>query len=492
MIAVLKADARKIPLADESVQCVVTSPPYWGLRKYAGEQELVWGGRGGCEHEWSSNGRRPPHPDRSTGDHDGNGSGIFVDRIERGSQAAKQSRGEAVEFGNTCFQCGAWRGAYGLEPTVEMYVQHTIEILREIRRVLRDDGVVFWNIGDSYAGSGKGQMGDGSHAAKHGEKQHTSKGTLVGGLPKAGGLKPKDLCLIPFRVALAAQADGWWVRSDIIWSKPNPMPESVTDRPTRAHEYIFLLTKNAKYYWDAEAVKEPARFGYSKWPEGALEHYKRSVGNPERQPARSASTPEKGDGSGGRNLRSVWTFATEPYPEAHFATFPEELPKRCILAATSSKGACAKCGTPWERVLSERKAPSKVYTGSRKPEEINPVGNHTQGIGQKYQDWLSKNPLHTIGWWPSCSCGGYRVRSVHSRRLSRHSWYRQHWQGRIEFKWPKTIPCLTLDPFAGSGTVGKVAIELGRRAILCDLAYQDLALKRTSAVQRPLPEILGA
>ena len=129
MLGIVKADGRKIPLADRSVQCVVTSPPYWGLRKYAGEQELVWGGREDCEHRWSSNGRRPPHPDRSTGDHDGNGSGIFVDRIERGSQAAKKSRGEAVEFGNTCFQCGAWRGAYGLEPTVEMYVRHTVEIL---------------------------------------------------------------------------------------------------------------------------------------------------------------------------------------------------------------------------------------------------------------------------------------------------------------------------------------------------------------------------
>ena len=128
MLGIVKADGRKIPLADESVQCVVTSPPYWGLRKYAGEQELVWAPLSPegeavrfehCEHEWSSNGRRPPHPDRSTGGHDGNGSGIFVDHIERGSQAAKQSRGEAVAFGNTCFHCGAWRGAYGLEPSAD-------------------------------------------------------------------------------------------------------------------------------------------------------------------------------------------------------------------------------------------------------------------------------------------------------------------------------------------------------------------------------------
>ena len=458
----------------------------WGLRKYAGEQELVWGGRD-CKHAWSSNGRRPPHPDRSTGDHDGNGSGIFVDRIERGSQAAKQSRGEAVEFGNTCFQCGAWRGAYGLEPTVEMYVQHTIEILREIRRVLRDDGVVFWNIGDSYAGSGKGQMGDGSHAAKHGEKQHTSKGTLVGGLPKAGGLKPKDLCLIPFRVALAAQADGWWVRSDIIWAKPNPMPESVTDRPTRSHEYILMLTKNAKYYWDGDAVREPQS-------DGSIERWKNSG---ERTPGPKAElragkpttfTP-LGILPNGRNVRSIWTFATEPYPEAHFATFPEELPKRCILAATSEKGACAKCWTSWCRVVDRSVHPhpnrwSKTNNAKQFSQEGNNYGpGGTLGVAHQST---------TVGWRPGCACGGYKVRSVHSKRLSRHRWYRNHWQGRIKSKWPKTVACLTLDPFAGSGTVGKVAIETGRRAVLCDLAYQDLALKRTAAVQRPLLEILGA
>ncbi len=382
MLGILKSDARRIPLADDSVQMVCTSPPYWGLRRYAGRQELVWGGRD-CEHEWSSNGRRPPHPDRSTGDHDGSGSGIFVDRIERGSQAAKKSRGEAIEFGNTCVHCSAWRGAYGLEPTVEMYVQHTVEILREIRRVLRDDGVLFLNIGDSYWGQAlKGGSGaGGKELAWHGDSVYDRR--YKGNQNPGGSLKPKDLCLIPFRVALAAQADGWWVRSDIIWAKPNPMPESVTDRPTRSHEYILMLTKSASYFWDRDAVREPHS-------ESSLARYKYPF--KQTQPAwREENYPGlKGEAkmnqvihADGRNVRSVWNFTTESYPEAHFATFPEELPKRCILAAT---------------------------------------------------------------------------------------------------KWGD----LVLDPFAGSGTVGKVAIELGRRAILCDLAYQDLASKRTAAIQRPL------
>jgi len=461
MLGIVKADGRKIPLGDESVQCVVTSPPYWGLRKYAGKQELVWGGQEDCGHEWSSNGRRPPHPDRSTGDHDRKGSGIFVDRIERGSQAAKHSRGEAVEFGNTCFQCGAWRGAYGLEATVEMYVQHTVEILREIRRVLRSDGVVFWNIGDSYATGPAGNKKPSTGFQSTTTFQETRLPTCNPTFKRGKYLKPKDLCLIPFRVALAAQADGWWMRSDIIWAKPNPMPESVTDRPTRSHEYIFLLTKSARYYWDAEAVKEPHA-------DSSIERAK-NLANP-RTRSKGASVEEEGDvkslqwkpeqvilSAGGRNLRSVWTFATEPYPEAHFATFPEELPKRCILAATSAKGACVKCGTPWERevengLTAHDGKTSSAYGDGSTAKRLALLRQAARERGGEYV-----NESKTLGWRSGCKCGTEEV-----------------------------VPCLVLDPFAGSGTVGKVAIELGRRAILCDLAYQDLASKRTAAIQRPL------
>ena len=381
MIAILKADARKIPLADESVQMVCTSPPYWGLRKYAGEQELVWGGRD-CEHEFGPTG--PQH-------HPGQVKQTLVG-------AGPSHEGQTAGSGQHC-NCGAWRGAYGLEPTVEIYVQHTVEILREIRRVLRDDGVCFLNIGDSYWSATlcrdkpvEAMWGNRPASDLSSGRKNVPDDNKRGALAKnQGALKPKDLCLIPFRVALAAQADGWWVRSDIIWAKPNPMTESVTDRPTRSHEYILMLTKSAKYYWDAEAVKESAEYGRGTGP-CAFRSQKYIEGRASDDTLASAAPPSGTHAhsyDGKRNLRSVWDFPTQPYPEAHFATFPEELPKRCILAATR--------------------------TGD-----------------------------------------------------------------------------LVLDPFAGSGTVGKVAIELGRRAILCDLAYQDLALKRTSAVQRPLLEIFGA
>jgi DNA modification methylase len=468
-VDIIQADARRIPLADESVQCCVTSPPYWGLRKYAGEQELVWpNAQGDCEHDFKGNGETKRRPDRCSGDADGQ-HGVFVDSVRRGEQGSKAVRGQTVQHGGTCWHCGAWRGAYGLEPTIEMYVEHTVQILREIRRVLRKDGVCFFNLGDSYASGGNGghQKGDLFHG------HEPREGEIRGYRAPPPGLKPKDLCLIPARVALAAQADGWWVRSMIIWAKPNPMPESVTDRPTDAYEHIIMLTKSERYYWDAEAVKEPQAAGT----------FKRYGKNPKIPPKRKWSEEaERGgqsntnmqehiearDGAmvailpGGRNLRNIWTFATQPYAGAHFATFPEELPRRCILAATSERGACAQCGTPWVRAA--RRSVS-FESGSGKS-GIAPNGkngrDYEQAQSGEYD--IRMGPVvgsHLIGWKPNCHCRG------------------QH--GR-------TVPCTVLDPFAGSGTTGRVAVELNRRAVLLDLAYHGLARKRTVNVQRKLLE----
>ena len=198
-------------LPDESVQMVVTSPPYWGLRKYSGDQELVWGGQKDCEHRWVDHTEHhgaPVYKGKTRWQHaDGDSPAKTPEIYETG--AAGQERATHTNF---CSLCGAWKGAYGLEPTPEMYVQHTIEILREIKRVLRKDGVVFWNIGDSYA-SNPGLSKEGSTMVGPTTHQDESKGLLKRDFV---GLKTKDLCLIPFRVAIAAQEDGWWVRSDII------------------------------------------------------------------------------------------------------------------------------------------------------------------------------------------------------------------------------------------------------------------------------------
>jgi DNA modification methylase len=291
----IQGSATSIPIADESVQCIVTSPPYWGLRKYSGEQEV----------EWSE--------------------GKF---------------------------------SFGLEPSVEMYVAHTIEVMRECRRVLRRDGVLFWNIGDSYArdaGKGQHKPGDagkqnyiiergGGRAANTVHLQSESKGSSDGFVGRADrapvrvggiGLKPKDLCLIPERISIAAQEDGWWVRSIIIWAKPNPLPESVTDRPTRSYEKIIMLTKSEKYYWDRRAASEPL-----KRPDEATRKTPGKFGGAnkfvetQKQSRLHSGNEYRGTPTGTRNTRNVWTFSPQCYKGAHFATFPEELPRRCILAAT--------------------------------------------------------------------------------------------------------------------------------------------------------------
>jgi DNA modification methylase len=344
------ANALKIPLPDDSVQCCVTSPPYWGLRRYAGEQEFVWSAQ----------------------------------------------------------EDGAWRGAYGLEPSIEMYVAHTVDILHEIWRVLRSDGVCFWNIGDSYAGGGNYRGLNSSNTLT--SKQASNRGANglhqeLGAVGKdTGTAKPKDLCLIPSRVALAAQADGWWVRSMIVWAKPNPMPESVTDRPTDAYEHIIMLTKSARYYWDADAVSMTAsastlarlrqptlqdQAGSNRIPGKTNGPMKACFGGRQKHSGygNRKDSGREDDGNyieNGVNIRNVWVFSPQPYKEAHFATFPEELPRRCILAASK-------------------------------------VGD------------------------------------------------------------------LILDPFGGSGTTGRLAVQLRRRAILLDLAYTHdygrLAKKRTRNVQ---------
>ena len=220
-------------------------------------------------------------------------------------------------------------GQIGLEPTPDEYVAKLVAVFREVRRVLTDDGTLWLNLGDSYAGRG----------ATGGTKSFQAAASSVGQrgwIPPAPGCKDKDLYGIPWRVAFALQADGWYLRSDIIWAKPNPMPESVTDRPTKAHEYVFLLSKQARYYYDAAAIAEPVteatvareEYGYNKAFRSQFQ------GSPTDKRHTEGKAVSNVSGST-RNARTVWPIATQPYPEAHFATFPEELPRRCLLAGSA-------------------------------------------------------------------------------------------------------------------------------------------------------------
>ncbi len=221
-------------------------------------------------------------------------------------------------------------GQLGLEKTPEEYVSKLVSGFREVKRLLRDDGTLWLNLGDSYNANGR----DG-HGTRQGFKQGTNRASANGydkNRPTAPDLKRKDLVGIPWRVAFALQADGWFLRSDIIWHKPNPMPESVTDRPTKAHEYIFLMSKSQRYFYDAEAIKEElqqssiARAEYSF--DASRERMNKSRINGSDYMKAEQLVPK----SGLRNKRTVWTVATSPYSGAHFATFPPDLIKPCIFA----------------------------------------------------------------------------------------------------------------------------------------------------------------
>ncbi len=236
----------------------------------------------------------------------------------------------------------------GLEETPEEYIAKMVEVFREVKRVLRDDGTLWLNIGDSYAFSGKG--GNPGHSPHI--KQKTNAGSLsVRNLKRGGdGLKPKDLVGIPWMLAFALRADGWYLRCDIIWSKPNPMPESVTDRPTKAHEYIFLLSKSEHYFYDHEAIKEPAIYsglagqsesGYKDATTYNGKHSDKQRGHSRRHAGfneRWDKMTRKEQCSGMRNKRSVWQVPTKPYAGAHFATFPTKLIEPCILAGCPAGG----------------------------------------------------------------------------------------------------------------------------------------------------------
>lgn len=222
------------------------------------------------------------------------------------------------------------QGQIGLEESPDQFVQSLVEVFREVRRVLRDDGTLWLNLGDSYAGGGQGGHADGkvNKAVKY---PHLKK-------PSDIGLKAKDLIGIPWRVAFALQADGWYLRQDIIWAKPNPMPESVTDRCTKAHEYIFLLSKSPRYYFDADAIKTP-------WVERPSDIRRSIEGSPKYNGKHAngynGNTTDGGvigDARKGANKRSVWTVTTKPYKGAHFATFPPDLIEPCVLAGAPVGG----------------------------------------------------------------------------------------------------------------------------------------------------------
>ena len=436
-VRILQGDCREklAELPAESVHCVVTSPPYWGLRDYGVE------------------------------------------------------------------------GGIGLEPTLQEHINALVWIFREVRRVLRKNGTCWLNYGDAYAGSwgaqSRGNPCVETSTLAGGQVYAAPKGTHTGSTKRTPDLKPKDLLMMSARVAMALQADGWWLRKEIIWHKPNTPPESVTDRPTSAHEKLFILTRSGDtifwthrgcsgtrtkpppdyryvhrktgeellnipagadpsewrrinlwrghdYFYDAKAVRTVAVARTTKAPDG-WDTDPGAHGTIHRKGRQKGTTTDKQRGhgrrhagfndrwdqmskeeqqAGGANLRDVWTIATHPFSGAHFATFPPGLVERCIKLGTSEKGACAECGAPWVRDVKRTEYP-----------RLAPV---------------------TLGWRPGCDCGA------------------------------GVVPCTVLDPFAGAGTTGLVADKLGRHAILIELNpdYVKMARRRIQDDAPLLTEVM--
>jgi DNA modification methylase len=408
------ASLRAMP--PESVHCVVTSPPYWCLRDY-GTRPQIWGGRADCRHRWGNEGK----------------SGQRL-RNGEGSNTAKQAVAITLHpsTGAFCQRCGAWRGSLGLEPAYQLYVEHLVAVLREVRRVLRRDGTLWLNLGDCYAtGAGKAKRAGGG---AQGAAWQGGAETQPNRMPQAG-LKPKDLVGIPWRVAFALQDDGWWLRRDNVRAKPNGMPESVRDRCTTAHEYLFLLSKSGRYFFDGEAIKEPASQPIGK--ASLTGQHKASAGGFTTN-GTGNSTLGSNQGAATRNKRSVWTVASAPYKGAHFATFPPALIEPCILAGTSERGVCPQCAAPWVRVV----------------EVVERAGHKPRLDEARFKCGPGRHPSskrREIGWRPSCDCDA-----------------------------GDPIPALVLDPFLGAGTTALVADRLGRHCLGIELSpgYAELARAR--------------
>ena len=366
-------------MPDESVHCVITSPPYWGLRAYNGEDGMI-----------------------------------------------------------------------GLEETFEEHLENLMAVFREVRRVLRNDGVCVVNYGDAYSGS----------SGKH------------------YWTKPKDLMMMPSLVAMAMQIDGWYLRSMIPWIKPNPMPESVTDRPTSAVEYFFLFSKSERYFWDHVAVRSPAKQstierlsqpnfdnqqgGPKDTNDGNRSHRKvlrnlkqrghgrRHDGFNKRWDAMSKDKQQEN----GANMRNYIIAPTSGFNEAHFATFPPQVIAPFIKAGTSAEGVCPECGAPWERNAETQfipqgdVSPQKVVRGAVEQKKY---GEENNRDGTK----RGSNEITTIGWWPSCECAA-----------------------------GDPVPATVMDPFAGAGTTGLVAQDMGRDAILLEISpeYAEMAHQRIGGI----------
>jgi DNA modification methylase len=451
-------ELRKLP--DASVHCCITSPPYLGLRDY-GVPATIWGDDDTCEHEWGDvlQVNATNHTDKRRWQHTRNGR----DEEQPTEKRVAWLRTE-VPQGKFCQRCNAWAGAHGLEPNPDLFVAHEVLIFREVWRVLRPDAVLFVNMGDGYAsGGGTGTQGK---RGQRRDRRHTQEALgNIRSWPDLG-LKPKDLMMMPARVAMALQADGWFLRSQMPWIKRSCMPESVTDRPASAVEYVYLLTKSAKYYWDVTAVKRVGSVAAGT---------RAAKGSNVRSELKDVNgrPPEYWEYTGARNFRNSDLFFdslnaphglitddggdpialdvnTQPFPGSHFAVFPSGLVEPLIRAGTSEKGCCALCRAPWVRQI-ERVSTDRIQKAADGWDASEGAHGTIHRNGRsKGKTGVPVTEDRTTGWLASCVCES------------------------------AVVPCTVLDCFAGAFTTAMVADRLQRDAIGIELSpeYCEMAQRR--------------
>ena len=419
-------------LEDNSIDCVVSSPPYFGLRDYGtGKWE---GGDPNCPHKRLTKISK----DTSTGH-----AGMYKQGHVVGDAIYKQ----------ICPECGAKRidEQFGLEETYKDYITNTVKVFREFKPKLKDTATIWWNIGDSYS--------SGSRTSTTNQKLRGNKDYGVTRTPVDKSIKEKDLMMIPNRVAIALQDAGWYIRSEIIWHKPNPMPESVKDRPTSCHEKIWLITKNKKYYYDADAIREPVKEISKKRIEYGLKHKHPDNIGVAIPPVNTKRMGERFLNPLGKNKRNVWTITTKPFKDAHFATFPKDLIEPCIKAGSSEHGCCSKCGNPYIRITKKGDYNLKHQIASGGDKDGKYYGKSKKDYSSaKAQDASetkkrileSMKEVIQVGWEATCKCNAGIKKSV------------------------------ILDPFGGIGTTGLVANDLRRNSILIELnpKYVKMMKKR--------------
>lgn len=487
------------PFADKSFHMIVTSPPYWMKRKYEGlEGPMVFGGDKECEHEWEAR------------DYYLNGGGAAKITAESfsdaGDENAERIKAARWQQDVRCKHCGAWHGNLGQEPEVDMFVDHLVEVFREMKRILRKDGVCWVNLGDTFNSTPSGFRGGYRRAVRGSESMRGRKRSTI--------IQKQNLCGVPWRFALAMQADGWHLKRDIVWEKQTPMPESVNGvrwekckvkvkipkrgkekyrngtfahkpqndhdgkdfkraeyedcpgcekclpngglvlrrgswRPSTSHEYIFMFTKSEKYFCDAEAVREPLS------PKTLTVKTAPRKGNGTDSAGERFNLWREQSGNGrrsnlaGANMKSVLRFSVENLNDEHYAAFPSSLPAKFIKASTSDKGCCAKCGAQIARIVEIAGGTKGHAWHDHKDDNIVGMRDTGRRAANGYETDYRRE---TIGWKPTCNCEEFEV-----------------------------VPCRVFDPFMGSGRTAVAAIKLGR-----NWAGLDLSMKYCRLAQRQL------